>query len=76
MCEFCESLKFKKEMQRRFNKRDKEIIVKPKYSVAIVTRDFIKGLRGERGKTTDYRHMGCGYKINYCPECGLKMSKG
>lgn len=46
-----------------------------RYSVAIVRRLFIKGYLGCRAKSTDYRSRGCGYKMNFCPECGQKLTK-
>lgn len=44
-----------------------------KHSAAIVTRTFVKGRSGPQGSSTDYRYRGCGYALNYCPECGKPM---
>ena len=70
MCKFCESLKVTKRINR-YNNKDKKF--KFKYSVAMVTRTFVKGRYGCSGRTVDYRHLGCGYELNYCPECGVKL---
>ena len=72
-CKFCEAM----EMNRSLDHYSKEIRpdAKFRYSVAIVRRNFFKGYRGCQGRTTDYRYMGCGYKLNFCPECGRKLTK-
>ena len=43
------------------------------FSVGMVARLFIKGRRGSTATVTDYRTKGCGYKLNFCPECGKAM---
>lgn len=73
MCKFCEALESWKS-GAAFNKTyypDCEW----RYSVALVIRTFVKGRRGSHGRSTDYRYRGCGYKLNFCPECGRKISK-
>jgi hypothetical protein len=50
--------------------------IRYKYSVALVTRLFVKGIRGYSGRSVDYRHLGCGYELNYCPECGKPLKRG
>jgi len=71
MCDFCRVM----EQNRKFDRLTR--LYTPgasyRYSVAIVQRTFIKGRRGSQGRTTDYRYRGCGYKLNYCPECGKKI---
>jgi hypothetical protein len=64
------------------SKRRADTIVKkhepewdPRYSVAIVSRIFVKGRKGCRGSSTDYRYRGCGYALNFCPECGRQLTK-
>ena len=75
MCKFCESYEswmrveeFDEE-DERLGKRKREI------SVAMVIRSWYEK-RGKRnsGSITDYRYRGCGYKLNYCPECGRKLN--
>ena len=46
------------------------------YTAALVIRHWYskKGKRSA-GRTTDYRHMGLGFKLNYCPECGRRLMR-
>ena len=55
MCDFCKNLKFTKKMNRPKCEMDKKI--RYKYSVALVTRLFVKGIRGYSGRNVDYRHL-------------------
>lgn len=43
--------------------------------VALVVRSWRKGHKNQASRTTDYRYRGCGYKLNYCPECGRRITK-
>lgn len=70
-CKFCEAMEAYKRMNRKHKKSEPGI--DHRYSVAIVIRVFRKGIRGCCSTGTDYRHRGCGYALNYCPECGRKM---
>lgn len=74
MCDFCNAMKKNRFFDRiaQQNALDGSC----RYSVAIVSRIFIKGRRGCQGRSTDYRNRGCGYVLNYCPECGRKMYGG
>lgn len=74
MCNFCKNLKFTKKMNRPKCEMDRKI--RYKYSVALVTRLFVKGIRGYSGRNVDYRNLGCGYELNYCPECGKPLKRG
>lgn len=72
MCKFCEAM----ESYRRsavILLRD-EPDFEYRYSVAIVRQLFKKGVNGCRGSSTDYRSRGCGYDLNYCPECGRNLT--
>lgn len=71
MCKFCEAMKVNKQVDTILRKNDPEF--SHRYSVAIVKRVFLKGHHGCRGTGTDYRYRGCGYQLNYCPECGASM---
>lgn len=71
VCEFCRVM----EENRNFDRIAKQHFPDSsfRYTVAIVQRTFIKGRKGSQGRTTDYRYRGIGYKLNYCPECGVKI---
>lgn len=76
-CKFCEALGKWKQIEE-FDKEHpefrmtKERIYK-EYNVALVIRSWAKGKKATAGRLTDYRHMGIGFKLNYCPECGKKV---
>lgn len=44
-------------------------------SVAILRRKFVKGRTGCQSTITDTRIRGCGYELNFCPECGRDLRK-
>lgn len=73
-CQFCRKLEINKMMENHFRKDGEEKILY-EYTVAMVTRSWTK-TKGKRraGRTTDYRNQGIGYKLNYCPECGKKLT--
>ena len=73
MCKFCEAMEFNRNLDTILKKNDPEI--EHRYSVAIVKRTFVKGRKGARGSSTDYRYRGCGYDLNFCPECGRDLNK-
>lgn len=74
-CHFCESYKshvnvnqFKQDHPEWYDgKLEYEI------TVAMVIRKWRPGKKRNCGSTTDYRYRGCGYALNYCPECGKKL---
>ena len=76
-CKFCKALNNWKDVER-FDiehpefRMTKERIYR-EYNVALVIRSWVKGKKSTAGRTTDYRHMGIGFKLNYCPECGKKV---
>lgn len=47
---------------------------KQEITVAMVIRTYYPGHKRQASRTTDYRSQGCGYKLNYCPECGKKLN--
>lgn len=78
-CEFCDALWLYKFSDRELNKlhvADGEPRMFHEYTVAIVRRSWTKA-RGKRhaGRSTDYRHLGLGFKLNYCPECGKALRR-
>lgn len=79
-CKFCEAMKLNRQIEeftrQHESPKDLERYGKHKteYAVAIITRSwYSKTGKRNAGRTTDYRHMGLGYKLNYCPECGRKI---
>lgn len=73
MCKFCDSMQRNLQVDEILKKHDP--LMEKRYSVAIVSRMFFKGRKGSRGSSTDYRYRGCGYELNFCPECGRKITK-
>ena len=73
MCKFCESMQTHRQVDAILKKTDPDM--SRRYSVAIVSRMFFKGRNGSQGSSTDYRYQGCGYKLNFCPECGRQLTK-
>lgn len=73
MCKFCEAMESYRRADTILKKHDPDI--ENRYSVAIVKRIFRKGHKGCQGYGTDYRYRGCGYDLNFCPECGRKLTK-
>lgn len=73
-CKFCESLQEFKQIYEKLGKKEKpgEGLLH-EYTVALVIHSYRKGHKAQAGRTTDYRRLGLGYKLNYCPECGRKL---
>lgn len=82
-CAFCEAIDSYRIMDAisvtNAKKRPEELeqygVPKSSYSVAIVRRMWWSkiGKKGTRG-SADFRRRGMGYKLNFCPECGRKIS--
>ena len=79
ICKFCEAMKEKRQIEKivkGWRADDLEDLGEYmfEYTVAIVTRNWYRK-RGRRSasRTTDYRHLGLGYALNFCPECGRKL---
>lgn len=72
-CKFCEAMESHRKVDTILKKHEPD--VERRYSVAIVSRIFKKGHHGCRGSSTDYRYRGCGYALNFCPECGRQLTK-
>jgi len=73
MCKFCEAMESKRRADTITKKHYPDQSYR--YSVAIVARKFIKGRKGPWSTSTDYRYRGCGYDLNFCPECGRTLTK-
>lgn len=73
MCKFCEAMESFRKVDAFKKERwpDEEY----RYSVAIVRRLFTKGRKSSLATQTDYRYRGCGYALNFCPECGRNLTK-
>lgn len=75
MCEFCDNLDFRKQLNVEDNQvREKDNVFMNKYTVALIIHHLTKR-KGKRnaGRTTDYRYRWLGYKLNFCSECGRKV---
>lgn len=79
-CKFCEAMKVKRQIDKFTNEHQSPEDLKKygkhktEYTVAIITRSwYSKNGKRHAGRITDYRHMGLGYKLNYCPECGREL---
>lgn len=79
-CKFCRRMELEKFCKRIINKERKqegESRLCYEMSVALVCLSWTKKKgKKQAGRTTDYRHMGLGYKLNYCPECGRYLRSG
>ena len=42
-------------------------------TVAMVIRHWRPGYKRQASRVTDYRYQGCGYALNFCPECGREL---
>ena len=73
MCKFCEAMESNRRVDTILMQHGSDM--SHRYSVAIVRRIFKKGSKGARGYSTDYRYRGCGYSLNFCPECGRQLTK-
>ena len=77
-CAFCEALMGYKNIQAFYDQQrkeeHKEKIYKD-YTVALVTRSYVKGKKRTASRITDYRNQGIGYQLNFCPECGRRIGK-
>lgn len=75
-CEFCESLEIIKGIDAAFKRREAangEEPLEHEYTVALVSRSWIKGRKRMAGRSVHFRHRGNGYRLNYCPSCGKKI---
>lgn len=74
-CAFCESYESWKSVnefkQRHPEYYDNDMLYE--IVVAIVVRHWRKGHKRQSSAVTDYRTRGCGYALNYCPECGRRL---
>ena len=76
-CAFCEALQRNKNIRAFYNdlrKEEGEEKIYEDYTVALVVRSYAKGKKRTAGRTTDYRNQGIGYQLNFCPECGRKLT--
>ena len=69
-CLFCESLEWRKRLERNFN-RENEEKKKILFSVAIVEHTVINGKK--RGRITEYMKQGEGFPLHFCPMCGKQI---
>ena len=76
VCKFCEQLadwdQANDEQWQRDKEQGKERSYN-EYAVALVIRTYRKGAKKKGSRIVDYWNKGRGYKLNYCPECGVKL---
>ena len=76
-CIFCEEYRSHKRVNEF--KRDHpewygdEAWLEREIKVAMVIRTWRPGYKRQAARETDYRNQGCGYALNYCPECGKRL---
>ena len=78
MCDFCDAYRLRQDYHRKAIKREEDPLdraYKQEITVAMVIRNWFPGRKRNAGTTTDYRYRGCGYKLNYCPECGKNLKR-
>ena len=79
-CAFCERVKAKYEYVAEENAKNKSSKIKHKKrhcecTVALITHYWAHGNKRNASRITDYRHMGKGYALNFCPVCGRKLKE-
>lgn len=78
-CEFCRDYESRQSVgifQRAHPEYYGGGMILQEITVAMVIRSWKKGTpKSKAGRTTDYRHMGIGYRLNYCPECGKQLRR-
>lgn len=76
-CKFCERYEFEKKINRKlnaWNKERAEQTFKHAYSVAFVVHTWIHSKRNA-SRLVDYRNLGRGFQLNFCPECGRRLNR-
>lgn len=76
ICEFCCSYNASTYADKEWRKIQIKHGEKPLYhdlTVAIVERTYHKGRKKSASTTEYYRYGKVGYKLNFCPECGIKL---
>lgn len=79
-CAFCERVKAKYEYVAEENLKNKTFKIKRKKeycecTVALITHYWFHGNKRNASRITDYRYMGKGYALNFCPVCGRKLKE-
>lgn len=78
-CNFCESLESYKRSIKISNRQ-----IDPEYgrlmqdiTVAFVVRNWYEkiGTRRTCGRAVGFKQRGVGFKLNYCPECGRRLTR-
>ena len=67
-CPFCQKMRVEKKKLKNAG-----IQARYKYAAALVTRIFLTGFREQKAMHTDYSKTDYGYKLNFCPVCGVKI---
>lgn len=78
-CVFCREYQGKRNVYQFIRKHPEyygaDSYLQHDITVAMVIRTYRSGYKRNAAREIDYRYQGCGYKLNYCPECG-KLLKG
>ena len=76
-CVFCERLALMKRLNKRSNQgREKDMRYMAEYTVAIVERNWYKGMpKRNAGRTTHFKNRGIGFPLKFCPSCGKKVKR-
>ena len=75
-CAFCELLQGCKDSIADINderKKENEADIIEDYTVVLLIRSHIKGMKKKPGMLLRYWKKDIGYKLNFCPECGKKL---
>ena len=77
-CIFCEAYRSEKsvnDFKRKHPEYYGDTRLDYEITVAMVTRHWLPGYKRQASRVTDYRYQGCGYALNYCPECGRALKE-
>ena len=77
-CIFCEEYRSHKAVndfkRGHFEYYGGEAWLQYEIKAAMVIRTWRPGYKRQASRVTDYRNQGCGYSLNYCPECGKRLN--
>ena len=75
-CYFCEAYKSHKsvnDFKRNHPEYYGDTRLEYEITVAMVIRKWKPGYKRQASRVTDYRSYGCGFALNFCPECGKAL---
>lgn len=78
-CQFCESYRSHKNVHDFIRQHQEyygeKSLLQYEICTAMVIKMWRPGYKRRASRETDYRSQGCGYQLNYCPECGKKLKE-